>query len=175
MRHPDHQKPSHLFLLPWDCVYIAARESNGPLEHIPSTVAQYGTSRCPKIDHIVHCRRKWTRFETPGPSRISQNFFCSLAILLRSDLARPKGLWNAPPARWINGRPQDASELIIFGENENVYTSNRSISSTTEPIAFSTPLQLLLYRSSRVQWTPRTHSQHGSSIRNLRVHKNGPR
>ena len=43
----------HLFLLPWDRVYIAARESNGPLWHIPSAVAQYGTSRCPKIGHIV--------------------------------------------------------------------------------------------------------------------------
>ena len=43
------QTPQLLFTT-WNRAYIAARESNGPLGHIPSSVALYGTSTGTRID-----------------------------------------------------------------------------------------------------------------------------
>ena len=61
-----------LFPSPCDIVYIAARESNGPLGHIPSPVAQYGTSGCIRIENCAY-RLKNIKFLD------SENLTCTIS------------------------------------------------------------------------------------------------
>ena len=92
--------------------YIEAHESNGPPGHIPSALAQYGTSGCTRIEHTLDNHWFWSGFGVTAFSTVSETLWFAL-----DHVARPLAQYGSfAGLNWRNFMETDLKATDLFLE-----------------------------------------------------------